>query len=89
MLEVKYPYFTLLNRLRLQERQWGSTLGPLGAVIGSVVGALLLTGLGAQSIINTANKDAISEFVLCVERIRNSNIGYRIGKIVLFCRWAG
>lgn len=50
----------------------GSTLGPLGTVIGSVVGGFII-GLGAQSIINTANKDAISEFVLCVEKI-NSNI---------------
>lgn len=50
----------------------GSTLGPLGTVIGSVVGGFII-GLGAQSLINTANKDAISEFVLCVEKI-NSNI---------------
>lgn len=50
----------------------GSTLGPLGTVIGSVVGGFII-GLGAQSLINTANKDAISAFVLCVEKI-NSNI---------------
>lgn len=50
----------------------GSTLGPLGTVIGSVVGGFII-GLGAQSLINSANKDAISAFVLCVEKI-NSNI---------------
>ena len=50
----------------------GSTLGPLGTGLGSVVGGFII-GLGAQSLINTANKDAISEFVLCVEKI-NSNI---------------
>lgn len=50
----------------------GSAFGPIGTVVGSVVGGMII-GLGANAIIDTANKDAYNAFKNCVNEI-NSHI---------------
>lgn len=46
----------------------GSSLGPIGTVIGSVVGGLLI-GIGANAIIETANRDAQKAYCKCIDEI--------------------
>ena len=50
----------------------GSSLGPIGIVVGSVVGGIVI-GIGANSIIDIANKDASKVFNECIAEI-NSHI---------------
>ena len=50
----------------------GSSLGPIGTVVDSVVGGIVI-GIGANSIIDVANKDASEAFNECIAEI-NSHI---------------
>ena len=53
-------------------RQSGHHWVPLGSIVGSVVGGIVI-GLGANAIIGTANKDAQKAFNECIAEI-NLNI---------------
>ena len=46
----------------------GSVLGPIGTVIGSALGGIVI-GIGANTIIGTANKDALKAYTECIEEI--------------------
>lgn len=50
----------------------GSTLGPVGTIIGSVIGSFIV-GMGANAVVDVANKDAQLAFASAVRAI-NSNI---------------